>query len=485
MRTLTIERTAAILLFALIFALAARVPVDTDTWWHLRSADHILTRGFITADPFSLTMQGEAWINHSWGAQIFLLGFWRVGGFLGLTIYMAGLATAGMFMVYRTAAVMGANSVYVRAFAVVIGATAAAVFWSARPQMISFFLSAVVLYLLALYKYRRVDRLWLFVPLMALWGNLHAGFSIGFIFLSGFIAGEIVGNVFAPQSETAVGWRRIGKLILVALISVAAIAINPYGLQMLLVPFQTIGIGALRSFIQEWNSPNFQERQTWGFILLLFGTLGALGASKRALAWSDFVLLSGTGFLALTAGRNISVFAVVVTPIFAVHLDAALRERGWVVRAVRRPSRLMATVNALIVVVVLLGAAAKTLLVLDRRVVDAEMRRILPVAAVEALQDDDLSAVRMFNSYNWGGYLMFALPDVPVFVDGRTDLYGDALLTRYLRTALGGEGWRETLDEYRINLVIVETGSGLARNLADEPGWQIAHEDVLAMVFRR
>jgi len=66
MRGLTTERAAAVLLFALIFALAARVPIDTDTWWHLRSGEYMLTQGFIYNDPFSYTMRGEPWINHSW-----------------------------------------------------------------------------------------------------------------------------------------------------------------------------------------------------------------------------------------------------------------------------------------------------------------------------------------------------------------------------------------------------------------------------------
>ncbi|PJF26233.1 MAG: hypothetical protein CUN53_08740, partial [Phototrophicales bacterium] len=382
MRGLTIERTAAVLLFALIFALAARVPVDTDTWWHLRSGDYILTQEFIYTDPFSHTMQGEPWINHSWGAQIILLGFWRVGGYLGLTIYMASLATAGMYVLFR----MSAGSVYVRAFIIVIGATAAAVFWSPRPQMISFFLSTIVLYLLYLYKVRRIDRVRLFVPLMALWGNLHAGFSIGFIILGGFIVGEAIQNLLNPRSADTLGWRKLSRLIIVAVLSVGALAINPYGLNMLLVPFQTVGIGALRSFIQEWNSPNFQERQTWGFIILLFATLGAIGASKKPLTWSDFILLSGTGFLALTAGRNIAVFSVIAVPVFAYHVDAALRERGWIIKTVRRPSPLMARVNALIVVLAILGAGAKTLLVLDDQIVKLELRRVLPVEAVEFIQ---------------------------------------------------------------------------------------------------
>ncbi|PJF27165.1 MAG: hypothetical protein CUN53_05090, partial [Phototrophicales bacterium] len=84
-----------------------------------------------------------------------------------------------------------------------------------------------------------------------------------------------------------------------------------------------------------------------------------------------------------------------------------------------------------------------------------------------------------------GGYLVYALPDYPVFVDGRTDLYGDALLTRYLQTALGSPGWEDTLTEYEINLVLVETGSGLALRLLDDPAWSLVYDDPLASIYVR
>ncbi len=76
---------------------------------------------------------------------------------------MAGLATLGMAFVY----LMCDGNVYLRAFAVILGATAAAVFWSPRPQMFSFMLGALVLYLLHLYKRERLDRLWLIPPMHA------------------------------------------------------------------------------------------------------------------------------------------------------------------------------------------------------------------------------------------------------------------------------------------------------------------------------
>jgi hypothetical protein len=435
----------------------------------------------IYADPFSFTKAGEPWINHSWGAQIILYGAWQLAGNVGLAVYTAGLATAGMWFIYR----MAAGNTYLRAFALVLGAATAAVFWSSRPQMLSFALSALVLYLLHLHKRRGIDRLWWIPVMMGVWGNLHAGFSIGFIFLGGSIAGEILGNIFTPGAEAVVPWRGVRKLILVTVASVAALLVNPYGLEMLAVPFQTVGIGALQNFIQEWNSPDFHQQQTWPFIALLLGVLGAVGASNKRLDWRDFVLVAGTAFMGLLAGRNIAVFAVVATPVLTIHLAAALDERGWNLKPARRVTPRMARLNVLLVALVLLGALAKVLVVLDAATVQEAQAEFLPVRAVDYLNTAQPPGP-MFNSYNWGGYLLFARPDEPVFVDGRTDLYRDAFLTDdYLNTATGRDGWRETLDAYGIRLVVVETGSGLARALRDEPGWSLDYTDKQAVVFTR
>lgn len=481
MRQLTIERAAGIILFALLFALATRIPVDTDVWWHLRSGQYMLSNGIIHADPFSFTKLGSPWINHSWGAQVVLYAVWQVAGNFGLAIYVSVLATGGMWFVYR----MSSGNVYVKAFALVIGASTAAVFWSPRPQMLSFFLSALVLYLLHLQKREKVDRLWLIPPVMAVWGNLHAGFSIGFIFLAGSIAGEVLGHIFNPKGEYVVSWAGIRKLVLVMLVSAAALVINPYGLQMLAVPFQTISIGALQNFIQEWNSPNFHERQTWPFIFLLLGLMGVLGASKKRLDWTDFVLTAGTAFMGLLAGRNIAVFAVVATPVLTHYLDDLLRERGWVVNPVKRATPRMVRLNAILVGVILLAALGKVLLVLDRKSLDEAQREYLPVAVAEHLKSANLPG-NMFNSYNWGGYFIFTLPDKPVFVDGRTDLYGDQFLSKdYLETAGAAPGWEATLDKYRIDTVVMEAGSGLARSLSSAAGWRLEYEDKQAVVYVR
>jgi hypothetical protein len=92
----------------------------------------------------------------------------------------------------------------------------------------------------------------------------------------------------------------------------------------------------------------------------------------------------------------------------------------------------------------------------------------------------------MFNSYNWGGYLIFKLwPDYPVYIDGRTDLYDDAFIRRYVDVVVANEGWQDALQEDEVNLVLIEKNSTLAKFLRQDPGWKEIHSDQMAAIFER
>jgi hypothetical protein len=93
---------------------------------------------------------------------------------------------------------------------------------------------------------------------------------------------------------------------------------------------------------------------------------------------------------------------------------------------------------------------------------------------------------RMFNEYAWGGYLIDELyPQQQVFVDGRADLYGKAILGDYQKVHLLKTGWDEVLDRYGINLVIYERESSLASILRVDPRWQEVFTGPVESVFVR
>ena len=72
-RQFNTTRLATAILFVAVFAMAARTPADTDTWWHLQAGRVTLESGrILQSDVFSHTRQGQPWINHSWLSQIIL-----------------------------------------------------------------------------------------------------------------------------------------------------------------------------------------------------------------------------------------------------------------------------------------------------------------------------------------------------------------------------------------------------------------------------
>ncbi|MCS6836046.1 MAG: hypothetical protein NZ750_08520 [Anaerolineae bacterium] len=474
MRALTLERTLVGVLAALVLAIAWRVPADTDTWWHLRSGEYTLSQGMIYADPFSHTLRGQPWINHSWGAQLAMVALYRVLGDFGLALWTAGLAIVGVLALYSACQ----GHAILRGFVLVLAAAAAAVFWAARPQMVSFAFSALFLALLYRARAGQTRLLFALPALMILWGNLHAGHAIGFLFMLAFGVGEALNGLFSPTRRTP-GF--LPRLALTFVLCGVALLISPYGLQNALVPFQTVGMDALRAFIQEWNSPNFQGRETWPFIGLIVMLFGAAWASRAPLDAVGFLLVSGTLFLALLYGRNIAVFAVACAPLLSHLADSALRVRGWSLPS-RRPTPRQASLNLALLGIVWAAVIVYALGVIAPRTVEDVRMRLLPVRAAQALRESGALG-QLFNSYNWGGYLVFFAPEYPVFIDGRTDLYGDFLYT-YLDVATARTDWRAAFQRYGIRLALIETGSGLAQALADDSAWVRLYGDDLAVLYQ-
>ena len=145
-----------------------------------------------------------------------------------------------------------------------------------------------------------------------------------------------------------------------------------------------------------------------------------------------------------------------------------------------------ASVNWALLALVVVAVGYKSALPLRASFNVENERGTLPLDAVEWIQEHR-PAGPMFNSYNWGGYLIWHLwPDYQVFVDGRTDLYGDELLSQYLHVRFARSGFQEVLDEYGISFVLVEAGGFTDSFLAlydDE--WTMAYSDEVAVIYLR
>jgi hypothetical protein len=483
---LTFDRLIVAVLFVALLAMAVRTPVDTDTWWHLGAGRAILTGGrALTADVFSFTVPGRPWTNVQWLAQVGLYALHRLGGDVALALWTAALAAAAFALVYPQME----GPTLLRAFVVVLAATASSVIWSPRPQMLTFAFLAATGYVVYLRKWRQVNRLWLLPPLFALWGNVHGGYALGLMLIGSVIMGEslnrLIGQGDAPEVMT---WREIGLLAGVGVLCGLALLISPYGFGTWALPFHTVGIRTLQGFIQEWASPDFHNLYEQPLLWLVFALLVVVGFSRRAWDWSDLVTALVFGYSAFLARRNMAAFALVVAPVLtrqAAPVAQAIVARVKLPAAVREdvPPRLAGVLNGVILALVIVAALIKCGAALMPNVIDKAQRESAPVRAVEWLRQNRLPGP-MFNSYNWGGYLVWALPQEPVFVDGRTDVYAE-FLNEYVQAALVRPGWQQVLDRYHVRFALLERDCLLATMLEMQPGWRVAYRDEQAVILAR
>jgi hypothetical protein len=470
--------------FIALFTMAIRYPADSDTWWHLRAGQTMAeTKTILTTDIFSHTKAGSAWINHSWLAQLFWYGLSALGGWPGLGLGLALIVTAAFWLVWQ----QSEGNLYVKAFAIILGAIASSLVWAARPQMVSFFFAALVAFLLNRFK-RGGGTLLPWLPLIVLvWVNSHGGFAIAFILLICYGMGEAFNALTRrPGKDTQTLSRSAWKqLLLTTLICLAVVAVNPYTWQMWLYPFRTVGIGVLRDFIAEWQSPDFHQPIVQPFLAMLLLLLASIARSNRKVDWTDLALVGGWTTLSLFAVRNVAIFAVVCTPVLIRYASLALEAQfgPLTIGRKRRLSRPFYLFNWGLLILIILGAIGQTVTTLSPAAIEKAEAERFPAEAVAFIQQTQPPGP-IFNSYNIGGYLMYQLwPDYPVFVDGRTDLYDDDFLRTYLQTVNALPGWQTHLDQYSIKMIVTEKHIPLAFTLQNEPDWDKIFEDDQTLIF--
>lgn len=490
-----LRRLIIALTFLAIFAMAARISMDSDTWWQLRTGQWIAdNRAVPKSDSFSYTREGQSWRYPSaaWLSELGLFLLYERLGAGALNLWVAAVVAGAFAFIYLTLS----GGPFLRAFTLILAAAASGVYWAARPHIASFFFTAFFLWVLESHQWKRKPRLYLLPIAMLLWVNSHPGFAIGFLLWGIYLLAGTLNGLNAnwrpgrgpDWAGLRAGWREDqGGLALNGALMFLAASANPSGPALLAYPFETLSIGILRNFIQEWQSPNFHAREMLPFLVLLLFSLIVLGASTRRLSLSDGLLLAVFTPMAFLAGRNVALFALVAAPILSRHAQPMLSElaRKWKLRLNTRrpPNRAQALLNWGLLTFALAAVFLKAASVYPLEVNAEAFGSQVPVGAVEFLKREQPPG-RLFNSYNWGGYLLWALPEYPVFVDGRTDLYADEVLAEWLSIVSAEAGWQARLDAWDVRLVLLEPHWPLVQALESE-GWQQIYKDQVAVLFSR
>jgi hypothetical protein len=465
-----------VLLGAIGFAGMRRVSAvaDPDVWWHVRTGEWIVQHGSIPRqDMFAWVTMGKPWVDYTWLFDLLAAKLFRGFSYRGL---LSMTAVLSLLNIAALTALLARYTYLIRALILSIFAYVAMMpVATPRPWLFTILFFTICLSLL-LQACERANPWWLLpiVPLMAVWANIHVQFVYGVALVGLFALQQSIPAFRHEAFSTPNGRVRLPAIWLWALLAASSLATlaNPRGWRLFTVVYEYATEKAPLDFVQEMQSPSFRDLASWLALGLVCLGWFALGRSRgRTLALS--VLMAASCYCAFRAVRDIWFPLIVSTLVIAQWWGVggpprrAMQWKGWMA-ALALSLACALPIHGLGVS----NAAAQKLI--DEK---------YPVRACDFVISHRLPGP-LYNSYGWGGYLIWRMPEMPVSIDGRANLHGDDRVTQSVKSLAGGEIWARDKELIAARTILIERSAALASVLRASPKFRVLYEDGVAMVIQ-
>lgn len=473
------------LLAGSIFLLAIKPIEAFDTFWQLQSGKYIWETGsFLYSDTFSLAKDSFR-LEHCWVHDLILYMLYAIGGFDLVSLLKPTLIALSAIILYLWNIRRGGEPAFILSI-IIICVVGSEQSWLVRPQLWTVILALLQICILHEGREKGLRAWILLVPLMFFWANLHAGCIFGIVLTGLFISAELL-RVY--QKKTTL--RAINPLFFAGILSFLAAFINPYGyripLSLLLeqlTQHDTLTGNAPLSWMgnMEVLPPSFGQ-------VPLFYIIMALWAFLIILRWKKLDPAEGIFFFAFTyMGFSQIRHTTLVVVLAGLYIPMAFQDIAK--PYISKMKKGFAITNALYftsfsLLAIYIGFSAAW-----GQMGIGLKENFYPEKASGFILENRLPKT-MYNSFDWGGYLMWQLyPEYLVFTDGR----GGSIerLEMSIRLDNGMYNLDAVMDKYNINTVITntcfyDTGGPLKSidQLVNNNEWALIYKDEVAVIFIR
>lgn len=458
---------------------ALQMRIDWDLWWHLRVGQWVVEHGVPTTDPFSAP-QDKPWVAYSWLFEVLIYGLYRAFGLVGATVYSCAMSLAVVAALHRLIARRQPHFLLATALTAV-ATLAVAMLFQQRPWLFTILFTTMTLdAVLCLREGRRPPIVWLLPVVFLIWANVHIQFVYGLGILGlacvAPLADRLAKWPTREHSACRAGSRLWWHLVIVSAACFLTTFVNPYHWRLYAVVVEYAAQPGPFRFVNELKALEFREPCDW-VMLALFGCgTFALGRRKQ-LSTFDILLMTAAAILAFRARRDLWFVVVVASAILATAGPAVVAEEARF--------RLSMAGSW-----VLAGAVAGLILAVGwwRGLTDQNLQtavaEVFPVRAAAVVRERGYEGP-LYNDFNWGGYLIWALPEHRVVLDGRTNLHGDERIERIGASWAGSDSWRDDPDLRAANVIVAENKNPLTDILTHETAFERVYVDELSSVFVR
>jgi hypothetical protein len=452
---------------------------DIDFWWHIAAGRDILENGAIpSVDPFGVYDANNVWgqtiLKSQWLGQVLLYSIYRWFDLDGVILFRAGVLTLCLAIIYLRCRIATTNNPFSLPITALSG-FAILLHTGERPQLFSFLYLSLIFLLLD--SFMRSGKRWLLycVPLvMLLWSNTHGGAVLGEVALGLFGAGYVVENRLAAGRFNTPETR---LMLLVVGLSAAVLVFAPNGF----TTFKHI-IALESNPIRDITSEYASTWSLWPTTLYYWVFVGvallSLPGFFNKIYLKQGIVVLAIGMISVTGFRYIPLFVLLAAPYVAASLNRML---SWA----RLPAAAI-NLSVLVVALAFLGYGFKQEKVFQRGVQEQRF----PSGAVAFIKANKLGG-RMFNTMNWGGYLIWNLSGTTtVFVDGR--MLDPARIVPYTHILWATPEGQRFFEQANFNLALVPYGNAFSGErypivayLLNHPDWQVVYQDQKGYLFAR
>jgi len=498
-------------LFGVVALVATMEIKDLDLWLHLGLGKFIMTHRYVPdVDILSCTIAGKPWVNHEWLFQILIYNIFERWGADGLLKMQAGVVVVTMLLLWflgnhkdkhisTTIMLVMVFMIYQQRFTL-------------RPDIFSLLFFTLYIFILALH----IDKKWSTVALFiiqVLWSNVHGYFFFGPLFVLIGLASEwIKRHVPLPYEWNTSGrltddeYKRL-KMIFVWV--VLACLVNPGFIAGAVYPmkvFFTLG-GENKIFfkyIQELQKPITKATFLKGvpdnyFELIIFISFVSFILNRRKIDisalffWIVFLIFS------LQAIRNTSYFAFAAYLVFITNTISLSYKDIIPIRFTQEKFLEITSIMLKILILIWIcrygyEIGPRGYYDLDKYERKSEYGGIsllrFPIQAVDFLVEHKIQG-NFFNDFNSGAYLVGrCFPDIKVFIDGRTEVYGGKFFDQYAKMWEHGDPdlLDEAVEKYKLTGALLNSVRShipvpVLKYFYNKKDWRVVYFDYDAVIF--
>jgi hypothetical protein len=492
-KRISIQHLWPLVVLAGVFIFVNTHPIRPhDFWWHITIGREILASGQIPkTDIYSYTVTGASYPSYQiyWLMEVTLYLIFRAGGAALIVFVQSLILTSTILLILLTGWQLTKNwraAAFGAGFAAILGMNA----WNVRPQVITFLLGALFLFLIQqLQNGARWGWAILFPLGMLVWANSHGTFPLGLVFI-GLWVGQQAWNLFSARWYGG-GAGNIRHLLFagaVGIVTSLSCLLNPRGFK-ILEYLQSLGGNVIvRSLVVEWAPPGFDTINGRLFIGGLLLTAIIMAVSPRRPTFYQIAAFLGMALLGLQTSRGIAWFGLVMGPVVAEHSLVILNSINKTDRT-ERGSGGSPVINIIFTGVVLTFVLISLPWFKERLPFPQAKAGLIsmetPVEATNFILDTHPPG-NIFHAISFGSYLIWAAyPEYRVFVDGRIELYPAEVWQDYLEISNAKGDWDSLLQQYGINVLMLSPNEQavLVTAILGSANWELVYEDQAALVF--